>query len=54
MSTAIIILKDDPDGTVSVSLDFTDSGAEDESPAHNMALAMIRSQTGGVDEDEED
>jgi len=53
MATAIIILKDDPDGKVDVSLDFGDTGAQDESSAHHMALAMIRSQTGGLEDEEE-
>lgn len=50
MATAKIILVDE-DGTVSVTIDFGDEGAVDQSPAHQMAVAMVRSQVGGLEED---
>lgn len=56
MGTAIITITDDPAGgaQVTIALDFGEDGAQDTSSAHHMALAMIRSQTGGLSDDEEE
>lgn len=55
MATATITLKDDGDGQVDVEIDFKD-GLDDDSRAHQVAVAMLRSQapriTGASVEDE--
>lgn len=53
MATATITLTDDGKGAVDVALDFGDAGADEESAAHEMAVVMIRSLTGGLQDDEE-
>jgi hypothetical protein len=55
MATAIITLTDSDDGTnVDVSLSFGEAGADNDSNAHHMAIAMLRGAAeaaGGLDDD---
>ena len=41
MSKAIVILEDQEDGTVAVSIEFGEEGGNPLSGAHNMAVTMV-------------
>jgi len=53
MATAVITLTDSDDGTnVDVKLEFGEGGTDNDSSAHHMAVAMLRTVTGGLEDDE--
>lgn len=53
MATAIIKLVDEA-GQVGVTLEFGEDGVDENSDAHVIAMAMVRSQLGGLTDEEEE